>query len=64
MWQQWVNVIVGLFVIAVPFTGMAAATMMWTLIVSGVVIVGLSLWSAYEISAEREEGTAMRHAHS
>jgi hypothetical protein len=64
MWQSWINAILGLWVIAVPFTGMAGSTLVWTLAVTGVVVAVLSLWSAYEIGAERDEGTAMRHAHS
>ena len=46
MWQQWVNAILGLVVIAVAFMGLAPATMMWTLIVVGAVVAILGFWGA------------------
>ena len=46
MWQQWVNMVLGLWVLAVPFMGLAADTLTWTLAVTGIVIAGLALWGA------------------
>ena len=62
MWQSWINAILGLWVIAVPFTGMAGTTMMWTLVVTGAGMAILSLWSGLEMGSEREEGRAFSHA--
>jgi hypothetical protein len=64
MWQSWISAILGLWVIAVPFTGIAGSALMWTLAVTGIVVAALSLWSAYEVGAEREEEVVIRHAHS
>jgi hypothetical protein len=60
MWQQWVNAILGLWVIAVPFTGLAGNTLMWTLVVTGIVVAVLGVWGA----ASGQTDNAMRHAHS
>ncbi len=53
MWQQWVNALLGLWVIVVPFLGLDSASLMWTLVVTGIVIAGLSLWSVGATSSER-----------
>jgi hypothetical protein len=53
MWQQWINMILGLWVIAIPFTGIVADAMIWTLVVTGLIIAALALWGAvYEQSEE------------
>ncbi|HEV8677337.1 MAG TPA: hypothetical protein VN701_00675 [Candidatus Paceibacterota bacterium] len=46
MWQQWINLILGLWVLAVPFIGITASTLTWTLAVTGIIIAGLALWGA------------------
>ena len=56
MWQQWVNFLLGLWIIAVPFIGMTAQSNLWALVVTGVVVAGLALWGALETSSERETG--------
>jgi len=45
MWQQWVNALLGLWVIVIPFLGLTGAALMWTLVVTGIVVAGLSLWA-------------------
>lgn len=62
MWQQWINVILGLWVIAVPFIGLSTAASLWTLVITGIVIAALSLWGAQETHVERESGQ-MRMQH-
>jgi hypothetical protein len=62
MWKQWINAIIGLGVIAVSFMGLTAAALMYTLVIGGIVLVVLSLWSAYEISTETGESNVLRHA--
>ena len=57
MWQQWVNVLLGLWVFVVPFLGMSTSAMTWTLVVSGLVITGLGLWGAQETTMERDSGS-------
>lgn len=56
MWQQWVNAILGLWVIAVPFLGMVGNALTWTLVVTGAVVAILGFWGAQEASAERQSG--------
>ncbi len=48
MWQQWVNGILGLWVIIMPFTGVETKTVV---IVTGVVIAILGFWGALQKSA-------------
>jgi hypothetical protein len=50
MWQDWVNGIVGLWVIVVPFLGLTGASLMWTLVVTGVVVAVLAFWSGAQQS--------------
>jgi hypothetical protein len=51
MWQQWVNVILGLWVIAIPFLNLIGDTLTWTLAITGIVIAGMALWGATEHSS-------------
>lgn len=53
MWQQWVNAILGVWLIAVPFLGFASASLTWALVVTGIVVAVLALWGAGEESSER-----------
>ncbi len=46
MWQQWLNALLGLWIIAVPFLGFTGTTLTWTLVISGLIIAVLALWSA------------------
>ncbi len=63
IWQQWVNAILGLWVIAVPFTGLAGSALMWVLVITGIVVAVLGAWGA--VSTQNSEvGSSMRHAHS
>jgi hypothetical protein len=55
MWKQWVNAIAGLAVIAAPFMALSATALMWTLVVAGLIIAVLSLWSAMENPADYRE---------
>lgn len=62
MWQQWVNTILGLVVVAVPFLELTATTFVWTLVIVGLAIAALGVWGAQEASSERERGRmAARH---
>jgi hypothetical protein len=46
MWQQWVNAVLGLVAIVVPFLNLSAATLTWTLVVGGIAVAVLSVWTA------------------
>lgn len=60
MWRQWVNAILGLLVLAVPFLGLTTAAFTWTLAIAGVIIAVLAVWSVAEANAmfdtERDRG--------
>ena len=56
MWKQWVNALLGLWTIVIPFTGMVGNTLMWALIITGIAVAVLALWSIQETSTERQEG--------
>lgn len=56
MWQQWVNVLLGLWIIAVPFTGMTGSGLTWALVITGLAVAVLGLWGVQETSTERESG--------
>lgn len=60
MWQQWVNLIAGIWVIVVPFLALSGAALTWTLVITGVIVAGLALWGAlYEQSRTHRE--QLRH---
>ena len=46
MWQNWVNGILGIWVIVVAFLGFTGSTLMWTLVVTGLVVAILGFWAA------------------
>jgi hypothetical protein len=48
MWQQWINAILGLWVVAVPFLGFVGDTLTWTLAITGLVIAAMGAWGAIE----------------
>lgn len=54
MWQQWLNVLLGVWTLVTPFLGLSAATLTWVLAITGLVIAALALWGAGDESLERE----------
>lgn len=46
MWQQWVNVVLGLWVLLVPFLNLADQVEVWMLVLSGGLVALLGLWGA------------------
>lgn len=60
MWKQWINAILGLLVLAVPFLNLSAGAFTWTLAVTGIVIAALSVWSASETAPELGGAFAQR----
>jgi hypothetical protein len=53
MWQQWVNAVLGLWVIAVPFLALSAGTLMWALAITGIIVAVLGVWGAMEGQSSR-----------
>ena len=54
MWKQWVNAILGLLVLAVPFLGLTTAAFTWTLAIAGILVAVLAVWSVAEGSTSSE----------
>lgn len=48
MWQQWVNGILGIWVIIVPYLGFTESVLKTVLIITGIVIAVLGFWGAAE----------------
>lgn len=48
MWQQWINALLGLWVLAIAFLGFSGDALMWTLAVTGLAIAVLGVWGAMQ----------------
>lgn len=48
MWQQWINGILGLWLIVLPFLVAAGTGVTWTLVITGVAVALLGFWGAVE----------------
>lgn len=46
MWQQWVTAVLGLVAVIVPFISLSSVVLTWTLVVGGIAIAVLSVWTA------------------
>lgn len=56
MWQHWINALLGLWVVVIAFLGLGGTTLMWTLVITGVVIAVLALWGSMGASSSSEQG--------
>ena len=54
MWQQWVNAILGVWLVALAFFGLSGTTLMWALGITGAAVAILGFWSA--MRGQSEEG--------
>lgn len=48
MWQDWINGILGLWLIVLSFLGFTGTTLMWMLVVTGVIVAILGFWAALQ----------------
>jgi hypothetical protein len=46
MWQQWVTAVLGLVAVIVPFLALSTAALTWTLVIGGIAVAALSVWTA------------------
>ncbi|HET8581187.1 MAG TPA: hypothetical protein VFL98_01825 [Candidatus Paceibacterota bacterium] len=46
MWQQWVNAVLGLWVIILPLLNLTGSAALWIPIATGAMITVLSVWAA------------------
>jgi hypothetical protein len=63
MWQQWVNAILGIAIIATPFLALSATALTWTLVVAGVAVAILSVWSAMKEESVEYHQYKLQHSH-
>ncbi len=61
MWQNWVNALLGIVLIAVAFLGLTGAALGWTLGVIGLVIAIIGFWGATALSASSTTESSVRH---
>ncbi|MCC2630805.1 MAG: hypothetical protein K0S38_614 [Candidatus Paceibacter sp.] len=62
MWQQWLNVLAGLWLILSAYLGFTVDTMVINLTVTGIVVAGLALWGALEHNTMTRDERMHRHA--
>jgi hypothetical protein len=46
MWQDWINGLLGIWVIISPYLGMSESGLKSNLVITGIVIVILAVWAA------------------
>lgn len=63
MWQQWVTAVLGVALVAVPFLGLTAAALTWTLAIGGVAIAALAIWGAIREQSVEYHQEQLRHSH-
>lgn len=61
MWQKWINLVLGLWIILSANLGLSASQMITNLTISGIIISALAVWSILEITAAHRIG---RHGHA
>ena len=61
MWQNFVNAILGLWLILSSFLGMSANALTTNLVIVGIVVAVLGFWGAYDTRSEQD---AQRHMHA
>jgi FtsH-binding integral membrane protein len=65
MWQQWLNFIVGLWIIVSAFVGLTPDAMVTNLAVSGIAVAVLALWGALQHNSMMHRSTdRMTHRHA
>ena len=54
-WMNWVNAILGVWLIAVPFLGFTTVGLTWALVLTGIAVAVLAVWAAGQEASERQE---------
>ena len=44
MWQNWTNAILGIAIIIIAFLGLSGATLLWSLLILGAIIMIVGFW--------------------
>jgi hypothetical protein len=53
--MQWINAILGVWLIAVPFLGLSTMGLTWALVLTGIAVAVFAVWGAGEEASERQE---------
>lgn len=61
MWQKWVNLVLGLWIILSAYLGLTSSQMITNLTLSGIIVSALAVWSILEKTASHRIG---RHGHA
>ncbi len=48
MWKQWVNGVLGIWIVLLPYLGFTSDIHTWLMVITGIVIAVLAFWSASE----------------
>lgn len=64
MWKQWLNFILGLWIVLSAYLGFTPDAMVTNLTVTGIIMAGLSLWSALEYSRMTRMDSDHIHSHA
>jgi hypothetical protein len=68
MWQQWLNMVLGLWIILSAYLGMTVQGMTTNLTLSGILIAGLALWGALKAQSnyrhEHDHHREHKHGHA
>ncbi len=46
MWQNWVNLILAIWIVVSPFFLTAPQSMMWSNVIAGIIVGILAVWAA------------------
>ncbi|MGH7175180.1 MAG: SPW repeat domain-containing protein [Minisyncoccia bacterium] len=52
-WQHWLNAILGIWVVVIPFLALTGGALTWTLVITGAVILVLGFWGAMEAQGQQ-----------
>lgn len=63
MWQQWINAVLGLVAIALPFLSLSSAALTWTLVIGGIAVAVLAIWGALRDQSTEYHQESLRHSH-
>lgn len=55
MWTQWVNAVLGVWLIAVPFVGFTTVGLTWALVLTGIAVAIFAVLGAGQEASERQE---------
>ncbi len=64
MWQNWVNLILGLWIILSAYLNMSPSSLATNLTISGLLVAALALWAALQYRSKSGNMYSGRDTHS